>query len=153
MASWTDDDDLMRDLGDAVREGEAVPPRFREAARAAFAWRTVDRELEELLALTHDSALADPVVVRAVPPSTAPRVLSFAGGEVGLEVEIDGAQLMGQVLPPRRCQVVLRPAEGPTVTVDVDDSGFFSAAGVPTGNVKLEVVLGRSRLATAWLLL
>ncbi|HST65765.1 MAG TPA: hypothetical protein VLM05_11305, partial [Mycobacteriales bacterium] len=40
---------LLAELGAAVRDGQAVPERFRAAARAAYGWRTVDAELAELL--------------------------------------------------------------------------------------------------------
>ena len=46
-----DDDQLMAALEAAVAEGAAVSDRRREAARAAFTWRTVDAELAELLSV------------------------------------------------------------------------------------------------------
>src|SRR3954470_19240001 len=60
MSSSTDDEGLMEELARAMREVTEVPDHRREAARAAFSWRTID---EELLALTHDSLeLADAAV-------------------------------------------------------------------------------------------
>ena len=53
MSQWTDDDELMSDLGAALADEAAVAPHRREAARAAFAWRTIDHEL---MTLTHDSS-------------------------------------------------------------------------------------------------
>ena len=50
-----------------------VQSRHREAARAAFTWRTVDAELMEL---TYDS-LDEPDTVRGVAVGTQPRALSF----------------------------------------------------------------------------
>ena len=60
MSDWSDDD-LMAELAEAVAEEDAVTDRRREAARAAFTWRSVDAELMELL---HDSALEAGAAVR-----------------------------------------------------------------------------------------
>jgi len=60
------------------------PPHHRQAAYGAFAWRTVD---QDLLTLMHDSALQATAAVRG---SEDARTLSFAGGEMSLELEIDG---------------------------------------------------------------
>ncbi len=150
--SWTDDDVLMRELRDAVSADRAVSERSREAAYAAFSWRTVDEELDEMLALAHDSSVADAVLVRSA-TAAEPRLLSFEGGGLALEVEVVGDDLMGVVVPGRACRVTVRPAEGRAVTVEVDDTGFFSVTGVPTGSVRFEVVVGDTQLATGWLLI
>ena len=42
MSSSTDDDGLMEELARAMGQVEAVPDHRREAARAAFTWRTID---------------------------------------------------------------------------------------------------------------
>ena len=94
MTAWDDsindsidamtDDELLAELRAAVAEADLVTDRQREAARAAFTWRTVDAELAELL---HDSALEAP---RCAAAGDAARTLSFASGELTLEVEIDG---------------------------------------------------------------
>lgn len=76
MPTWDDDDALMADLGRAIRAREEVPDRARQAARMAFAWRTVD---EELMALTHDSALESATLVRGV--QAGPRVVAFQLGD------------------------------------------------------------------------
>ena len=52
----------MNELGRAL-EQLAVPDHRREAARAAFTWRTID---EELLALTHDSLEMADAAVRGI---------------------------------------------------------------------------------------
>ena len=65
-----------------MADSRAVTERARAAARAAFAWRTID---EELLELDHDSESAG-LLVRGA--DTA-RVLGFRGREVTLEVELD----------------------------------------------------------------
>lgn len=50
------DEELLAELGAALRTAEEVPAGFVNAGKAAFAWRGVDAELA---ALTFDSAGAD----------------------------------------------------------------------------------------------
>ena len=79
----------------------AVPDHRREAARAAFSWRTID---EELLALTHDSLeLADAAVRGALDV----RTLGFESDGLSLEIEVDGDRVFGQVLDAEVDEVVV----------------------------------------------
>jgi hypothetical protein len=50
MASqwWTDDDQLMAELGDALRHGRAAPSEFVAAGKAAYMSRNIDAELADL---------------------------------------------------------------------------------------------------------
>ena len=43
------DDDLLDVLGHALRVSDPVPGNVLDGARAAFAWRTIDTELAELV--------------------------------------------------------------------------------------------------------
>ena len=99
------DDELMAALGEAVAEADAVSDRRREAARAAFTWRTVDAELAELL---HDSALDAGAAVRRR-RATSRGTLSFGSGGLALEVEVDGDHgdgpgRAGEPPRPSRCR-------------------------------------------------
>ena len=152
MSNWNDDDALIEELRAAVASSRAVSERSRDAARAAFAWRDVDRELAELLSLAHDSSLAEDVLVRG-PAGTGTRALAFEGAGFGLEVELTGSALVGQVLPGRPCRVVVRSGGGGSAAVDVDEDGFFTMTDVPQGTVRFEVVLGDTGYATEWVLL
>ena len=154
MSNWNDDDALIEELRAAVASSGAVSERSRDAARAAFTWRNVDRELAELLSLAHDSSLAEDVLVRG-PAGTGTRALAFEGAGFGLEVELTGSALVGQVLPGRTCRVAVRSAAGglAAVDVDVEEDGFFTMTDVPQGTVRFEVVLGDTGYATEWVLL
>jgi len=146
MPTWDDDDALMQDLGQAVRAREAIPDRARQAARMAFAWRTVD---EELMALTHDSAQESATLVRGAP--AGPRVVAFQLGELGLEVELESAGAMGQVLPGTACVVTVESPDASPVHLDVDESGFFSVAQMPAGALRIRVELpDGTRATTPW---
>ena len=152
MSNWNDDEALVQELRAAVASGEAVSQRSRDAARAAFTWRNVDRELDELLALSYDSSLVEDVLVRG-PATAGSRALAFEGAGFELEVELTENTLVGQVVPGRSCRVVVRSAAGATAAADVDDDGFFTMADVPQGTVRFEVVLGDTGYATEWVLL
>ncbi len=141
------DDQLVAELREAVAEAALVTDRQREAARAAFTWRTVDQELAELL---HDSALESAGVRGA---DDAARTLSFASGPLTLELEIDGEDLLGQVVGEAATSVVLQRSGTVDQVLDTDSSGFFRAAGVATGPIRFLVQAGDWTLTSPWVAL
>jgi len=149
MTSWDDDidamtdDELLAELRAAVAEAEQVTDRQREAARAAFTWRTVDAELAELL---HDSALES----AAVRGDDAARTLTFASGPLTLEVEIDGDTVMGQVVGAAAETVLMQRSIADDFPLPVDPSGFFRIKGVAPGPVRFVVQAGDWTLTSPW---
>jgi hypothetical protein len=121
-----------------------VTDRQREAARAAFTWRTVDAELAELL---HDSALESTAVRGA---DDAARTLSFVSGPITLEVEIDGDTVMGQVVGAAAESVLLQRSIADDYPLPVDPSGFFRIEGVAPGPVRFVVQAGDWTLTSPW---
>lgn len=148
MTQWDDltDDQLLAELREAVAEADQVTDRQREAARAAFTWRTVDAELAELL---HDSAL-DSAAVRG---DDSARTLSFASGGLTLEVEIDGDTVMGQVVGAAAESVLMQRSIADDQPLDVDPSGFFRLDGVAPGPVRFVVQAGDWTLTSPWVAL
>ncbi len=142
---WRDDEVLLAELRAALEEREQVSPRARQAARAAFTWRTVD---EELLVLSLDSSLHDRVVVRRSAP--ARRVLSFRGSGVSLEVELDDGELMGVLTPGQPCPVTLLTSDGTSLLAESDADGFFTMPGVPRGRARFQVTVDARVLVTEW---
>jgi hypothetical protein len=150
MSSSTDDDGLMEELARAMGEVTAVPDHRREAARAAFTWRTID---EELLALTHDSLeLADAAVRSALDV----RTLGFESEGLSIEIEVDGERVFGQVLTvgvdAPVDQVIIESVEDGSQTTPVDASGVFSIA-VPAGPVRFTVSVDGVLRRTPWVVL
>ncbi|MBJ7358217.1 hypothetical protein [Nocardioides sp.] len=145
MTAWDDltDDQLLAELGEAVAEAALVTDRQREAARAAFTWRTVDAELAELL---HDSALE----ASAVRGDDAARTLSFASGPLTLEVEVDGDAVMGQVVGAATDSVLMQRSIADDQPLPVDPSGFFRVEGVAPGPVRFVVQAGDWTLTSPW---
>ena len=149
------DDELMVALAEAVAEERDVDERRREAARAAFTWRTVDEELAELL---HDSALDAGAAVRS--SGDGPRALSFGRSGLALEVEVDGEQVMGQVIgegaaaeETAPATVTLRRPDAEDAVVRADASGFFRLSGVGPGPARFVVEKAGWSLTTPWVTL
>jgi hypothetical protein len=144
--SFDDDEALLRDLKDAVADERAVTERARVAARAAFAWRTID---EELLDLAHDSESAD-VLVRG---RGSARVLGFRGRELTLEVELDRGQLTGQVVPGQVCRVSVVTPAGDRWEMLSDESGVFMGPLAVSGPVRFVIEIEGHSQGTAWITL
>ena len=147
----TSDELLEAELRAAIEQHDPVPPATIEAARAAFAWRTFDAEIAELL---FDSARDD--VVASVRGAGGDRMLSFEGGELAVELGVTGLgrqrTLTGQIDPPARMSVEVRSLEGSTM-LETDGLGRFSF-GIATGPVSLRVLRGDSPpLETPWTLI
>ncbi|GAB3852788.1 hypothetical protein GCM10028801_04320 [Nocardioides maradonensis] len=148
--SWDSmsDDELLAALGEAVGEAGAVSDRRRDAARAAFTWRTVDEELAELL---HDSLLDAGAAVRS--SGGTPRALTFGRSGITVEVEVDGDQVLGEVVDGAGAVVTLQRPDVEDVTVEADAAGFFRFAGVGAGLVRFVVEVGGFSLTTPWVTL
>ncbi len=147
----TSDELLQAELRSAIEQHDPVPPAAVEAARAAFAWRTFDAEVAELL---FDSARDD--VIAAVRGSGSDRLLSFEGDELAVELGVTGLgeqrTLTGQIDPPARMSVEVRSLEGSTM-LETDGLGRFSF-GIATGPVSLRVLRGDGPpLQTPWTLI
>ena len=141
---WTDDE-LLRELRSALRE-PPVDERYIRAAQAAFTWRTVDADLE-ILSLETGLALSGAAPVRG---PGSPRTFAFHGEQLSVEIEIDGAGIVGQLTPPQPGQVTLVTAEGPQATVQADEVGCFTFPPPAPGPVRLDCRLGADHFVTAW---
>lgn len=137
------EDQVLAELREALAEADQVTDRQRDAARAAFTWRTVDAELAELL---HDSAL-ESAAVRGDDPA---RTLTFASGPLTLEVEIDGDRVMGQVVGGTADSVLMQRSIADDEPLPVDASGFFRVEGVAPGPVRFVVQAGDWTLTSPW---
>jgi hypothetical protein len=146
------DDALLDELRRVVGQLDPVPAHVQEAAEEALGWRTIDDELAELL---HDSSMEPLAGVRA---GEGIRLLSFAGAQVRVDLEISGSGaarvLTGQLDPAGGARIEIRHTDHVT-TVAADPRGRFIAADVPAGSVSLRCHLdapGHPRtLVTPWL--
>ena len=134
---------VLDDLALALRTQDDVDPRHRDAAQAAFAWRTID---EELMELTYDSLLT-PATVRSAGVDE-PRTVSFTSSIGSLELEIDGTRIMGHVLPGATVTVVMTNVVGERLSSPSDEDGVFELAGNLPGPVRFSI---EGKGTTQWL--
>jgi hypothetical protein len=129
---WSDDDELLVALGEALRSADDVPRRFVEAGMAAYAWHNIDAELA---ALTYDSATPAsdrvPALTRAEPASL--RALTFASARMSIHLEVTRNALHGQVVPAQPGEIELRPVDGDPVSITIDEVGWFVIQPIPAG--------------------
>lgn len=148
------DEATLASLHDALARVDGVPEQVRQAAIGAFAWRTIDADLAEL---TYDSLLDDRPL-EGVRGDSGPRLVTFEGAELVIEVEVAELgrrrRLVGQLVPPTPARVLVHHA-GATSSTEADDLGRFAVDGVHAGPVRIScerVTQGR-RVDTGWVTL
>ena len=142
------DEQLLAELGEALRVYDRPPDDVVAAAKDLFTWRTVDAELASL---TFDSLLDDePATVRTT--AAAPRVLTFEADGLAVEVEVDTdpeRRLVGQLVPARTAELELITPQR-TVRATADHLGrFVVPLPAEPSRVTLRVVVGPGRVVTA----
>jgi hypothetical protein len=141
------DDWLSQELNAATIELVAVPAADRDTARAPFPWRNVDDELT--LVLCFDSAVDDVALVRGLASMTT-RSMSFQNDNLGVEIDIYGGQVTGQLLPPQPGSVRLVTPKGVFAQTATDATGCFVVACPAHGPLRLECSVADLVLATEW---
>lgn len=146
-----DDDAFLDRLRAVVAEADPVPELVVTSARAAFTTRRLDAELAELVL---DSAEAHTSVRSA---GADVRVLSFEAsvpghGEITVEVQVQdgprGHELRGLVDGALPASVTIEFAAAASLVVSVDEDGWFVAAPIPPGPIRLR--LADPPVVTAW---
>ncbi|MET3805392.1 hypothetical protein ABIB25_002393 [Nakamurella sp. UYEF19] len=141
------DDALLASLGDATN-APPVSDRLVEAAKASFAWRTVDRDLE-LMSLVGDSALAGAAGVRGGAAGEL-RVLDFHSTVMSLELEVNDGFVMGQLIPMQTGHIELSTPDGLFAETDTDHTGCFRLRRPESGPVRMVCRTDSAELATEW---
>ena len=147
MTEQWDDTRLLAELREALRSAGPVPDRVLRSGEAAFTWRTVDEELEMAL-LSYDSRQDRELVVRSSAETS--HLLVYETAALQLQLEVSGASLVGQVVPPGPGTVTVRTASGATRSVTADDLGCFTLE-LPEGPVRLTCRTAAGSLTTGWL--
>ena len=147
-------DDLLAELRRVVTEVDGPPEAVRAAARAAFLARDLDGQLAVLIGDSR-AAAGDYEPVRAVPePAQGRWLLSFEGGGVQVDMEVDeeheGVRLLGQFSGTSGNEFFLESATG-LRRLDVDEIGRFIAGGVTHGAVRLRCrSADGAKITTVW---
>jgi hypothetical protein len=140
---------MFATLRNVIDRADPVPQGVIDAARAAYTWRTIDAELAEL---TADSAMA----TAGVRSTSAPRLLTFEGAGIEVEVEITQTgstrHLSGQLVPVGPAQIAVRWSGG-SQEATADDLGRFAVDRVPAGSVSLAIVRAGADqpIVTSWI--
>jgi hypothetical protein len=157
MTSGDSDDALLARLRALAGRIDGVPDHVTTAAHAAIEMRDLDGELAALVA---DSAADAPeLTFEAVrggsAHGTVERLLSFDGGGVRVELEVDrsgdGLTLIGQLhgVEPGGC--VLERGDGHRELLDPDELGRFLLPRVAPGPARLRCRSTAGRLVrTSW---
>ena len=125
------DEELLTELGAAMKAASEVPPSFVAAGRAAFAWRSVDAELAVLS--------QEPETAGTRADQAELRYLTFVASELTIEVEITAEALVGQIIPAQPGEITAEGPRGRFGPVPVDDIGWFTIHPTPTGTVRLHL--------------
>jgi hypothetical protein len=146
LPGWSDDE-VLRELRAALQEAPVDESVIR-AAQGAFAWRTVNADLE-LLSLEEGFTLTNDALVRGGGPG-AVRTLVFHGEWLSVEVEIDEIGIVGRLTPPQPGEVTLVTADGPQATTQADDVGCFTFPLPASGPLRLDCKVSAERFITEW---
>lgn len=148
------DEALFAELKATISRIDPVPAGVEAAARAALSWRTIDAELA---ALTYDTLVEGDRTVAAVRHSDTPRLLTFEGTTLSVEVEaIEVGQrrrLVGQLVPPQAAKVEIAHRGGEE-RVDADEIGRFAADDLLPGPVRVRCLTrgsGGRTFETPWI--
>jgi hypothetical protein len=148
---WDDDPSLVAELREALAPREALPPDFAAAARAAFAWRTVDEDLF-LAELSFDSSAPQGALATRDGAGAGARLLVFDGGGYRIDAEIDdGGEAIGQVSPANGGTVCCQTPNGTFAEAPIDEAGCFSVPTPAAGAVRLRVRVGGRPVSTDWI--
>ena len=140
------DDELLAALRDALNGAPVFSPQTAAAAKASFAWRTVDEDLE-LLSLVTDSAVESTAGVRG---SSDLRLLDFSSVDLSLEVEVSRGFVMGQLIPMQPAHVMLSTVDGTYAETDADATGTFRLPRPAGGTIRLLCRTAGAQLVTEW---
>lgn len=140
------DQDLEDELRGIAARVDPVPAELMLAAEAAFAWRTIEAELAELVfdslttAAAGSRAADRPEERLALVRGGGPRMLTFATDGLTVELEVTrlgGAhRLLGQLLPPSAASVEIRHPDG-VLRTEADELGRFAAEQVSAGPISI----------------
>jgi hypothetical protein len=143
-----DDNQLLMELGEALRSAGPITNDDLGRARAAYTWRTVDDELA-LAALVYDSSIQDRPLVRGETVHGG-RTLIFEGDAFSVEVDATPDVLLGRVVPPGHADISLLSVDGPVSETTTDDMGSFALTTAPSGPVRFLCRTATTRLVTDW---
>jgi hypothetical protein len=131
-----DDEELLEALREALAERRSVPPEFVEAAKNAFAWRSIDIDVE-LAELTYDSSRDSETAPSTRAETASIRALTFTSAHLTIELEVTHDSLLGQIVPAQPGSIKVQLRDGAESTVPADEIGRFTIRPMPAGTFRL----------------
>lgn len=144
---WDSDELLLQDLAEALRPVERQARSLARRAGAAYSWRTVDEDLF-LASLSYDSSVQTVDHSRTAEPLS--RFLVFSAAPLSVEVEVMPEQIVGQIIPPGRADIVVETEGQQPRQVTADERGLFIISPLPGGATRLRCDTPTARLVTDW---
>lgn len=147
------DEQLLAELRGIAQQIDPVPPWVTQAAHAAFAWRSADAELAELI---YDSILDDRHLA-AIRGERDRRQLMFKSTALSIDVEVTcvghGRRILGRLTPSQAAPIEIRHTAG-VAAARSDELGRFTVDGLPPGPVSLRCRVGPTNalvIDTSWI--
>ena len=131
-----DDEELLDARRKALAERRTVPPEFVEAAKNAFALRSIDMDVE-LAELTYDSSRDAEPEPSTRAETASIRALTFTSAHLTLELEVTHDSLLGQIVPAQAGTIKVQLRDGAETTVPADRIGRFTIRPIPAGEFRL----------------
>lgn len=126
---------------------DPVPPHLLQTAVEAYTLNTLDAELAEL---TFDSLTeAAPMRGSGTAPGGQPRLLTFSGGGLTLDLEVTAGRVVGQVLPPQPAEVEILGRDQAGVTAD--ELGRFACDRTAGGGFGVRCRTADAMIVTEWI--
>ena len=151
MTDGLEDEVLLAALRQAIKNRQAVPPEWVEAAKNAFTWRNIDTELA---LLTYDSTQGVGAAAATRAESASIRALTFSSPRLTIELEVTEDSLLGQVVPAQAAMIEVETREGVETSVSSDEIGCFSVHPIPVGSFRLRCrAVDSSDVLTGWITL
>ncbi|MCU1487685.1 MAG: hypothetical protein JWN67_4431 [Actinomycetia bacterium] len=138
-----DDDELLERMRGLAAVHDPVPAELFTVSRSAFALRTLDDELADLL---FDSLLDEALV--GIRGGTT-RQLTFGVEDLTIDVDLDTDGLIGHVSPTGPATVELQTPDS-IHDADVDELGRFFLDQPPSGPFRLRVAVAGKWVTTEW---
>jgi hypothetical protein len=147
---WNDEQ-LLRELREALRARQAVPPEFVETGKNAYAWHNIDAELAQL---TYDSSHDGERCAAMRSETASVRMLTFASAHFSIELEVTEGSVLGQIMPPGEGTIEAQTQAGGTTVTPIDEIGCFSIEPIPSSPFRLHCrAAGRIDVVTGWITL
>jgi hypothetical protein len=151
MRDDRDDDRLLAALREAMAARQAVPAKFIETGKNAYAWHNVDAELAQL---TYDSRRDEGALARIRAETASVRALTFSSARFMIELEVTAAGLLGQIMPPGGGTIEAESQAGGTTIAAIDEAGGFSLDPLPASPFRLRCrTADGSDVVTGWITL